>query len=57
MTIAKCNLNQLIKLESIFFAAEWDINPHIPSFSIQCDDELYNYKIVRVFNKYRVVTY
>ena len=57
MTIAKCNLNQLIKLESILFAAEWDINPRIPSFNIQCDDELYNYKIVKVFNKYRIVTY
>ena len=56
MIIAKCNLNQLIKLESILFAAEWDINPHIPSFNIQCDDELYNYKIKKVFNKYRIVT-
>lgn len=56
MIIAKCNLNQLVNLESILFAAEWDNNPHISSFSIECDNELYNYKILKIFNKYRIVT-
>ena len=56
MVIAECNLNQLIDLESILFAAEWNNNPHIPSFSIKCDNELYNYKIIKEFNKYRIVT-
>ena len=57
MIIAECNLNQLIDLESILFAAEWDNNPHIPPFSVKCNDEFYDYKIVKVFNKYRIVTY
>lgn len=56
MIIAECNLNQLINLESILFAAEWDENPHIPSFYIKCNDELYSYKVIKAFNKYRIVT-
>lgn len=56
MVIAECNLNQLIDLESILFAAEWDNNPHIPSFSIKCDNELYSYKVIKAFGKYRIIT-
>lgn len=56
MVIAKCNLNQLIQLESILFAAEWDVNPHIPTFYIQCNNELYQYQTVKTFGKYRIVT-
>jgi hypothetical protein len=56
MVIAECNLNQLIDLESILFAAEWDNNPHIPSFSIKCGNELYNYKVIKAFGKYRIIT-
>lgn len=56
MVIATCNLNQLIWLESILFAVEWNIDPHIPQFYIQCDDELYQYKVVKAFEKYRIVT-
>lgn len=56
MIIAKCDLNQLIDLESILFAAEWNSNPHISPFSIECNNELYNYEIVNTLGKYRVVT-
>ena len=56
MVIAECNLNQLVSLESILFSAEWDIDPHIPPFYIKCDDELYQYKIVKHFNKYHIIT-
>lgn len=56
MIIAKCDLNQLIDLESILFAAEWNSNPHISPFSIECNNELYNYEIVKTLGKYRVVT-
>lgn len=57
MVIAECDLNQLINLESILFAAEWDNDPHIPPFSIRCNNEIYNYKIIKAFNKYRIITY
>lgn len=56
MIIANCNLNQLTQLESILFAVEWDINPHIPTFYIQCEDEIYKYKVIKSFNKYRIIT-
>ena len=57
MIIAKCNLDQLIQLESILFTAEWDIDPFIPIFYIQCNDELYRYKIDKICGKYRIITY
>jgi len=57
MIIAKCNLNQLIQLESILFTAEWDYNPNIPPFNIECDNEIYNYKVEKVCGKYRIITY
>lgn len=56
MVIAECNLNQLIDLESILFAVEWDDNPHIPPFSVKCNDEIYDYKVIKIFNKYRIIT-
>jgi len=56
MVIAKCDLNQLIDLESILFTVEWKNNPHIPPFSIKCNNELYSYKVVKTLGKYRVVT-
>ena len=57
MIIAKCYLDQLIQLESILFTAEWDIDPFIPIFYIQCNDELYRYKIDKICGKYRIITY
>ena len=56
MIIAKCNLNQLIQLEDIFFSIEWNENPHIPPFAIQCDNDIYYYKIDKILNKYRIIT-
>ena len=57
MVIATCNLDQLIQLESILFSIEWDIDPHIPQFYIQCNDELYYYKVEKACGKYRIVTF
>lgn len=56
MVICNCNLDQLMKLEMILFAAEWNSNPYIPPFQIQCDNEIYNYKVIKNFDKYHVVT-
>lgn len=56
MIIATCNLNQLVQLESILFATEWDVDPHIPTFYIQCENEIYKYQIIKTFGKYRIVT-
>lgn len=56
MIIAECDLNQLINLESILFAAEWDNDPHIPQFSIKCNNEIYDYKVIKAFGKYRIIT-
>lgn len=56
VVIAECNLNQLVDLESILFAAEWDTNPHIPLFGIKCDDEIYCYRVIKAFGKYRIIT-
>lgn len=56
MIIAKCNLNQLVQLESILFAVEWDSDPHIPTFYIQCEDEIYKYRVIKTFGKYRIIT-
>ena len=56
MTLGSCNLNELIAIETILFAAEWDYNPNIPPFAIQCNNEVYAYQIKKECGKYRVVT-